>query len=93
MRVIQKHSDRRFIKLSSQKLQNTTPIGLDRFQSSKFTAFDLFKPRSAVKTKNLIRFLLGHGSRAQRAALPRKNLKLMVLNPKGKQALLLRMNA
>lgn len=68
------------------KKRKDIPIGLDRFNTVRSTRLDLFKPRSASKTKNLIKFLLGHGSRAQRASLPRKHTRLRVKGPSGRAA-------
>lgn len=68
------------------KKKRDVPIGLDRFNTVRSTRLDLFKPRSASKTKNLIKFLLGHGSRAQRATLPKKHIRLRVMGLSGQNA-------
>ncbi len=68
------------------KKRKDIPIGLDRFNTVRSTRLDLFKPRSASKTKNLIKFLLGHGARAQRATLPKKYTRLRVKGPGGRAA-------
>jgi len=72
-------------KLKSRK-KKSVPIGLDRFHMVRSTRLDLFKPRSASKTKNLIKFLLGNGSRAQRSVLPKRYARVRVLGPNGKNA-------
>ena len=62
------------------------PIGLDRFNQTRTSKLDLFRPRSVGKTKNLIKYLLGHGTRAQRASLPKKYIRLRVKNENGGHA-------
>ena len=74
------------------KKRATVPIGLDRFNQVRAQRLDLFKPRSASKTKNLIKFLLGHGARAQRATLPKKHIRLRVCGPNGASAVRLNFN-
>ena len=67
------------------------PIGLDRFNQTRTSKLDLFRPRSVGKTKNLIKYLLGHGTRAQRASLPKKYIRLRVKNEHGGHAVKLRL--
>ena len=59
------------------------PIGLDRFNQTRTSKLDLFRPRSVSKTKSLIKYLLGHGARTQRATLPKKYTRLRVNTPDG----------
>lgn len=85
-RVIRGVSERNFQAQIMSKKKRDAPIGLDRFNTVRSTRLDLFKPRSASKAKNLIKFLLGHGLRAQRATLPRKHTRLRVNGPSGRPA-------
>lgn len=89
-RVVRSISEGRLINPPRGKSRSFVPIGLDRFRKSKFDGLDLFKPRSAAKTKNLISYLLGHGYRAQRATLPKRYTRLRVLTPTGNRAVKLR---
>jgi len=82
-RVIRGLSERHLQAHIKSEKKRDIPIGLDRFNTVRSTRLDLFKPRSASKTKNLIKFLLGHGSRAQRATLPRKYTRLRVNGQNG----------
>ncbi len=85
-RVIRGLSEYHLHAQVKSKKRKDMPIGLDRFNTVRSTRLDLFKPRSASKTKNLIKFLLGHGSRAQRATLPKKYTRLRVKGPAGQPA-------
>jgi len=85
-RVIRGLSDRHLQAQLKSKKKRDVPIGLDRFNTVRSTRLDLLKPRSASKTKNLIKFLLGHSSRAQRATLPKKHMRLRVKGPNGVSA-------
>lgn len=91
-RVIRELSNNGIHPKPKGKKRNTVPIGLDRFTQVRSQRLDLFKPRSVSKTKNLIKFLLGHGARAQRATLPRKHTRLRVCRPNGVSAVKLRFN-
>lgn len=82
-RVIRSLNDSRFSPDINGKKRAHMPIGLDRFNSVRSTRLDLFRPRSVSKTKNLIKYLLGHGTRAQRATLPKRYTKLRVISPNG----------
>lgn len=82
-RVIRNIADTRLQSSSNGKKRTVKPIGLDRLKPMRSSRLDLFKPRSAVKTRSLINFLLGHGTRAQRATLPKKYTRLRVNSPNG----------
>ncbi len=89
-RVIRDIAERRRLPDFKGQKRTVKPIGLDRHNLTLSGRLDLFKPRSASKTKNLIRFLLGHGERAQRATLPKKYTKLCVYNSNGLPSVRLR---
>ena len=79
-------------KVESRKLpqingKHTAAIGLDRFPPRQAGRLDLFKARTPSMTRNLIGYLLGHGERAQRATLPRKQTRLRVYGHTGKPAI------
>ncbi len=82
-RVIRNMTDNRFQTQVKGKKYVSMPIGLDRFNSVRSSRLDLIRPRSLTKTKNLIKYLLGHGLRAQRATLPKKYTRLRVNGPNG----------
>lgn len=85
-RVVRNMVDTRLHASSKGKKRVVKPIGLDRLKPVRSSRLDLFKPRSAVKTRSLIKFLLGHGTRAQRATLPKKYTRLRVHGPNGVSA-------
>lgn len=91
-RVIRDLSAGRLIKTPMGKRQSLRPIGLERYNIKRSSRLDLFKPRSAKKTKNLIEFLLGNGNRASRATLAKKYTRLRVLTPSGNYAVRLQFN-
>lgn len=85
-RVIRNLSEHRLYAQPKGKRKMSTPIGLDRFNTVRSSRLDLLRPRSVSKTKNLIKFLLGHGTRAQRATLPKKYTRLRVNGTNGTSA-------
>lgn len=85
-RVIRSLSEVHLKAQIKSKKMKSVPIGLDRFYMVRSSRLELSKPRSASKTKNLIRYLLGNGSRAQRSVLPKQYARLRVLTPNGKNA-------
>ena len=85
-RVIRSFSEVQLQAQIKSRKKNSIPIGLDRFNTVRSTRLDLFRPRSVAKTKNLIKYLLGSGSRAQRSVLPKQYAKLRVIAPNGKKA-------
>ncbi len=85
-RVIRSVSENRFSSQVKGKKYASVPIGLERFNSTRSSRLDLFRPRSITKTKNLIKYLLGHGTRAQRATLPKKYTRLRVKGMHGGDA-------
>ncbi len=90
-KVIRNISEKKRLQAQNKgKKRNSMPIGFDRIKSMRSNKLDLFKPRSALKTKNLINYLLGNSSRAQRAALSKKYTRLRVKAPNGLSAVRLR---
>ncbi len=85
-RVIRSLTEGRLQPPLKGKKRAQKPIGFDRVGSYRSSRLDLFKPRSANKTRSLIKYLLGHGTRAQRATLPRKQTRLRVKGPNGSPA-------
>ena len=85
-RVIRSLTEGRLQPPLKGKKRALQPIGFDRIKSARSSRLDLFKPRSAIKTRSLIKFLLGHGTRAQRATLPKKYTRLRVNGPNGTPA-------
>lgn len=89
-KVIRNISEKRLLNLAQGRKYPATPIGFDRFSKTRSKRLESLTPRSISKTKSLIGYLLGHGSRAQRASLPKTYTRLRVLSKNGVYAVKLR---
>ncbi len=85
-RVIRNISNKRLLNLSQGRKYPATPIGFDRFSKTRTKRLESLKSGSVSRTKNLIKYLLGNGSRAQRASMPKTYIRLCVLGRDGSHA-------
>ena len=65
-------------------------LGMGRFSKSSKNSLNALGRGKSLSTKDLIGFLLGHGSRAERMAAPKTHIQIRAFTPSGNPAVKIR---